>query len=952
MSVEYRSKLWNFESLMKDLGVAATPNDALRQAFIERVDIDGIYCKQGSLYIPRGSNTAKAKEQDERSDVFKALERGASIALTSLDRDLFPAEAPVIQVPGLVAASKTLATKARERVSGTILGITGSVGKTTTKDLMRHMLSYDGTTFATRGNYNEIDGVLMTLASMPSDTKRAIIEVCSTRPNSVPNKAEFVKPHIGMVTVIGHSHGENYPSRYDILRDKVAMLDYLTGDKIAILGRSVIEYDAQNENLIAQKDIGHTITVGHGNKDTVQLISAELSGSETDVRMRVDAKEYRMRVPFSGRQYVDAALFSMAGAHAFGCDLDDLVETVPHLKMGRRRGERIKIRLKGSEDIVEVIDDAQNSAPESVRALLEQLSLRRPLRRVLVLGEMLELGDEAAAMHADLIDDIDAANIDVLVSVGGMTKQIANALQSKMEVHHFKTTSGAASKISNIVKHGDLVALKGAGGLKLEKIMQALAPATRRSPAKKQWFVEKVASRPLTDRRKSIFDEPPSPKPTTPAGSTDQAIIEDFDAFQYKIPMKRGFKTSRAETKVSSNFILTVRIDGKVSVAEASPRTLALTGETRKMAASFFAKARDIVLASSISRVSAEDALEDVRAIMKQLEKLADDMATDENRAKPFRGSLAGMDSALLIAGANLHDMTLTDFLGRQRPDVGVSATTMSVPTGGAKLIEAVRKHLQRYPACRAKGTANTDVNLQILKAVTSVSKETGEDKVAWVDMNEAYTPETAPDLIHAIADEAERGTIAGTVVLEQPVHKRFYREMCDLQKLAKKVTAGKNINLVLMADESLWDLADYNALQEAGGCSAINIKVQKCGGLLRGMEIAQRAKDFDPKTLIYIGGMIGTSDLTSRTLLSLAAALPMFDFITSGPRSNIKAYIVKEPLRWVGSSNILPEQDGAGLGLEMDWNNLLKYTKGDDRERLQSFLTASNVAFDASPVS
>ncbi|MGP5019637.1 Mur ligase family protein [Vreelandella alkaliphila] len=930
MTVNRRSKIWTYRSLASELGLEVEPNDALASALVERVDIDGKYCRRGSLYIPRGSKTAKSALQNERDDIGKALSREASIVLTSLDRSLFPADAPVIQVNNLVEAAKKLAESARSRHQGKILGITGSVGKTTTKDMMNHALSYCGEVYATRGNYNEIDGVLMTLASMPEDAQYSLIEICSTKPRSIPNKAAHVRPHIGMVTVIGHSHGANYPSRYDILRDKVSMLDHLVGERIAILGRSVIDFDEANENLIAQKHIETLITVGQRKDDTVQLVGAELGALETKVRMLVDGKPISVRVPAAGRQFVDAAMFTMAGAHALGLDLLDIAENISTLERGPRRGERLKVKVQNSKKTVETIDDAQNSSPDSVRALLELVQLRNPKRKVLVFGDMLELGDDAPQMHESLAQDVLEAGIDVAILVGPLAALMAPMLKDKVEVHLIKTTDDLVKKVKGLVENGDLVVIKGSGGLQLERLLPALAPRSARQKVGNNWMIETEMGLPAPKTFKSIF--------ATPQQAADVAVITDFEPLLCRIPLKKGFKTSRHTTKVSSNYILVMQLDGVVGLGEASPRSLALTGDSIALARKFYNQAREQLIGSHISKASPEESLADVRLIMQKLEKLALKLGEPTGNKRPFRASLAGIDIMLLDGVARLHNITVTELLGKQREPVGVSASTLSVPSeGGERLLKSIRGYLKRYPACRAKGAFDTDLNLEFLRGVTTVAGEMGQDKVAWLDMNEAYSPEGVPSLINAIVDSARAGDIRGTVILEQPVAKRFSAEMCEFQKLANDKTSGMDLDLVLMADESLWDKSDLSELHKHGGCDGINIKVQKCGGLLKALEIADCAKKFDPNVRIYIGGMIGTSDLTSRALLSLAQALPKFDLITSGPRSNIEAHIVTTPLKWVDHSNVLPAQDGTGLGLYLDWDTLRAYCEEDDQVRLDA---------------
>lgn len=929
MTVNRRSKVWTYRSLASELDLEIEPNDALATAVIERIDIDVKHCARGSLYIPRGSKTAHAKLEN-REYIDKALARGASMVLTSLDRSLFPVDAPVVQVPNVVVAAKKLAKSARSRYSGKIIAITGSYGKTTTRSMLGHALSYVSDTYTTRVNYNELDGVLMTLASIPERTPYSVLEVSSAKPNNLPKKAIHVKPHIGMVTVIGHSHSANYPSRYDILRDKVAMFDYLVGDRIAIVARSVLDFDEANENLIAQKNIGTLITVGQRKDDTVQLVGAELGALETKVRMLVDGMPISVRVPAAGRQYVDAAMFTMAGAHALGLDLVDVAENISTFEQGARRGERFKVKVQNSTKTVEIIDDAQNSSPDSVRALLELVQLRNPKRKVLVFGDMLELGEDAPQMHKSLAEDVLTAGIDVAILIGPLAALMAPMLKDAMVVHLFDTTEDLVNKIRGLVENGDLVALKAAGGLKLERLLPALAPRSGRQKVGNNWMIETETGLPAPKTFKSIF--------ATPEQKTDVAVITDFEPLLCRIPLKRGFKTSRYTTKVSSNYILVMQFDGVVGLGEASPRSLALTGDSITLARKFYDHAREQLIGARISKTSPEASLADVRLIMQKLEALALKLGEPAGNGKPFRASLAGIDIMLLDGVARLHNMTVTELLGQKREPVGVSAATISETSGGGpRLLNTVRRHLKRYPVCRAKGGADTDFNLEILRSVTNVAKEMKQDKVAWIDMNEAYSPEGVPRLINAIVDSARAGDIQGTVILEQPVAKRFSAEMCEFQKFADDQTSGLDLDLVLMADESLWDESDLRNLHKHGGCNGINIKVPKCGGLLKALEIADCAKKFNSNVHIYLGGMVGCSDLTSRALLSLAQALPKFDYITSGPRSNIEAYIVTAPLKWVDQSNMLPAQDGAGLGLYLDWDTLRSYCEEDDQERLDT---------------
>ncbi len=175
------------------------------------------------------------------------------------------------------------------------------------------------------------------------------------------------------------------------------------------------------------------------------------------------------------------------------------------------------------------------------------------------------------------------------------------------------------------------------------------------------------------------------------------------------------------------------------------------------------------------------------------------------------------------------------------------------------------------------------------------------------------------------IAAQNDEGRIKGEVVIEQPVAKKHYKELCAIQKLASTFERP-DLKIIIMADESLWDLADLRKLQGAGGVGAINIKMQKCGGLLAGLDIAKAAVAFDANTRIYLGAMIGTSDLSSWALISLARALPRCDYFTAGPRSNMETHIASTPIRYLRDTNELTPQRGLGIGTEIDLPKLARF--------------------------
>jgi UDP-N-acetylmuramoyl-tripeptide--D-alanyl-D-alanine ligase len=482
--------IWTVAQLSKALGMDETALEQFGTLPIERVDVDPNTCAPGSLFLHRRIRDEEMESMDQAQGIVEAVKRGASLVITDLPRSGLPADIPAVLVPDRSAALRELARDARARFKGTVIGITGSYGKTTTKDMLVHSLSGFGKSYGTLGNYNELDGVMMTIASIPQDCRFAAIEICSTHLGSLRPKAREVRPDISILTTIGHSHIGNYPSRYDIFRDKFDIFSDMSGPKVALIGREALDLDSAHDNL-AKSLTSRIITIGRTGKDDVQLVDVRLEPGKSHATYRVQDRVMEVTIARPGIQFAVAAQFALGVGLAEGCDLDVIANSLASYRpASNQRGARWKVNVGGRGGIVEVMDDSQNSAPESIRSLLEYTKIRKPKKKILVFGDMLELGEHADSLHDSVLPDIKNAGLDLFVGVGEQASRMSVALKNHVPSVAFDDSLQAVKYLFRELKGGELIVLKGSGRINLRQILLRLSMAAHRSRVEEDWFIE------------------------------------------------------------------------------------------------------------------------------------------------------------------------------------------------------------------------------------------------------------------------------------------------------------------------------------------------------------------------------------------------------------------------------------------------------------------------------
>ncbi|WP_159619783.1 Mur ligase family protein [Ruania rhizosphaerae] len=414
-------------------------------------------------------------------------------------------------------------------------------------------------------------------------------------------------------------------------------------------------------------------------------------------------------------------------------------------------------------------------------------------------------------------------------------------------------------------------------------------------------------------------------------------FLDGVRAIRYRMPLKKAYGTARGKTTASTNFIVIVEgRDGEkayVGMGESQPRHV-LTGDGEKDRSSawrFLVESVETLQGMKIDVRNSADAIRSVKFLMRTLRDRAGIASTEIHGPKPFRGTLLGVEVALLDLVSRYFDVRLSELLGEQRLDVPISISTISTSVAASDVVEKVSRQT-RFPITRLKGRAGVKSNLDLLSAAVQGNQRIGERKPLWIDLNEAMTFETASDFVAEVAGLMKSGELPSTTIIEGPLPKQDGLKHADLQLVADDALRTRGLpaeyRIEIMPDESMWDADDLRELVQAGGCKAINIKAPKAGGLLESLELAEAAVAANPETRICIGGMLGTSELTAWALHNLARAMPRLDYVTTVPPRNVETIAFPRSNYAGPGSNVIRRQEGPGLGTEVDLERLAPYVE------------------------
>jgi len=431
------------------------------------VSIDTRTLQPGDLFV------ALSAARDGHDFVAQALAGGAAAAMVSHIPDGVAADAPLLIVDDVLAGLTALGAAGRARSTAQVIGITGSVGKTTTKEMLRAALAPQGRTHAAEASYNNQWGVPLTLARMPQDTEFAIIEIGMNAPGEIAPLSRLARPHVAMVTIVAAAHLAAFGTLEGIAHEKASIFEGLEPGGVALINADV----ATTDILAAAAGPG-VRRVGEAANADVQLVAATLSETATVIQARIDGAPRLLKLAVPGRHFALNALFTLAAVEAVGADATRAALALATWEPFAGRGTRENLELSAPGDLaIELIDDAFNANPISLAAALEVLSVAEPQgkgRRIAVLGDMLELGADEAAMHAAIAELPTLAGVARIHTAGPLMAHLHAALPMVRRGLHCDTAADLARALPRELRTGDVVLVKGSKGSKVSTVVDAL----------------------------------------------------------------------------------------------------------------------------------------------------------------------------------------------------------------------------------------------------------------------------------------------------------------------------------------------------------------------------------------------------------------------------------------------------------------------------------------------
>jgi UDP-N-acetylmuramoyl-tripeptide--D-alanyl-D-alanine ligase len=449
--------------------VAATGGTATRDFVAEGVSIDSRTVMRGDLFIAlQGPNF------DGHAFVADALAKGAAGALVAEIPAGVAADAPLLVVADTLAALTAIGRAARQRSHAKIIGVTGSVGKTGTKEALRLALSGQGMTHASVGSFNNQWGVPLSLARMPREATFGIFELGMNHEGELAELSPIARPHVAVITTIEAAHLGYFASLTAIADAKAEIFDGVEPGGAAVLNRDNPHF-ARLAKAAKRRGISRVLDFGEQREAAIRLIDCRLAATASAVTASVMGEVIDYTIALPGRHWVMNSLAVLAAVKAVGADIGAAAAAFAQLTGLPGRGRRHTIAMQGGS--FDLIDESYNASPAAVRAAIEVLaaaSVAPGGRRIAVLGNMLELGAESSRLHVELADPLIAANVDLVFTVGDDMALLHATLPERMRGAHSATSAAMADVIAAALRAGDVVTVKGSLGIRMAVIVKQL----------------------------------------------------------------------------------------------------------------------------------------------------------------------------------------------------------------------------------------------------------------------------------------------------------------------------------------------------------------------------------------------------------------------------------------------------------------------------------------------
>ncbi len=445
---------------------AATGGRSRRDWRAGTVAIDTRTLQPGELFV-----ALLGPNRDGHGFVAEALGRGAAAAVVTHRPEDVAEDAPLLVVDDTQAALEGLGRAGRDRAEARIVAVTGSVGKTSTKEMLRQVLGGFGSCHASRASYNNHWGVPLTLANLPPESRFGVAEIGMNHAGEISALTRIARPHIAVITAVAPAHLENFADTGGIADAKAEIFEGLEPGGIAVVNAETLHADRLA--AAAARFAEHVVTFGSGPAVDVRLVEfvPESQGSRATVDLA--GRTHRLRLAAPGRHWAMNALAVLAVVDRLGLDLDTAAQLLAGVRPGAGRGGFRTLAWGGGT--IALQDESYNANPASMAAAIQVLG-RQQGRRVAVLGDMLELGATGPELHADLAAPLAAADVQLVFTAGPLMRQLFDALPAARQGGWATDSRQLAPLVAEALEPGDVVLVKGSLGSAMRHVIEALEP--------------------------------------------------------------------------------------------------------------------------------------------------------------------------------------------------------------------------------------------------------------------------------------------------------------------------------------------------------------------------------------------------------------------------------------------------------------------------------------------
>ena len=428
------------------------------------------FCKD-SREVKKGDTYLGIKGENINGSIFykQALENGAEILILQdieIEKDILKKykDVSIIIVDNVIKAIQNMAKYKRENSNVKVVGITGSVGKTSTKDIIANVLSQKYKVLKTEGNYNNEIGLPLTILKL-KDEEIMVLEMGMSAFGEMSILTNIAKPDVAVITNIGTSHIGILGSRENILKAKLEILEGLnkSGELIINNDNDLLHEWAKNEKIVE-----NIKTYGINEKSDYMAYNIKLNENGSNYNINISNETYEITVPVRGEHFVYNSLCAIAVGLYFNIKMSDIIIGISNFSLTKKRMEIIKTKFG-----VLIINDCYNASYDSMKAAIEYLSTLQG-RKIAILGDMLELGNFSEQLHKKVGYEVAINKIDILICIGEEAKNIAiEAIEQKMDkdnIYQFNNKEEAINFIKNILKSGDSILVKASNSMRFDEI--------------------------------------------------------------------------------------------------------------------------------------------------------------------------------------------------------------------------------------------------------------------------------------------------------------------------------------------------------------------------------------------------------------------------------------------------------------------------------------------------